>query len=135
MFTPIAISTPAPINSAYRCRKTNLLARLPSNNPAAVNIDAMIPITRAGNHIETLINAILSPTARASMLVATESSTRLDPFVGSSRDSLFSDFLKTDLSILTLTNASRPKATQWSYLSIKARMDSPAPHPITGIIA
>lgn len=59
------------------------------------------------------------PTAKASMLVATESTTKVIPFV-ESFSLLFpcSLFENASLIMFDPTRASKEKATQWAYISM-----------------
>ena len=73
----------------------------------------MSPITAAGIHTATFNMAKVRPTARASMLVATENTTRLQPRVGSprsARDS--SDADRASRMAFTPMKESSPKAIQ-----------------------
>ncbi len=90
-------------------------------------------MTTLGTQIETFRNAMLSPTASASMLVAIERTTSIQPRVGSPAASPFSSFERASRSIFPPTNASRPNATQWSTPRMCSSTVRPASQPMTGI--
>jgi len=102
--------------------------KIPTNEESPVTI----PITTAGYQIETLSKAKLNPIARASTLVATESTTSITPRLGSCSIT-FSSSLKADRIIWTATPIRSPKAIQWSNNWTYRATVRPASQPRIGI--
>jgi len=83
ILTAITQSTRPPRISAQREIQERLATLLPICNPRIVKSPATIPIMIAGAMIETSIMERDKPTARASRLVAMESTARVMPLVES----------------------------------------------------
>jgi len=108
---------------------------LPDRKPTAVAAKAMPPIVELASTILTSRNAKVNPTAKASMLVATDKVKRRMPFV-ISVDGVFPPLDRNDSQIiLPPTSASKMKATQWSYAAIIFTIVCPANHPRASITA
>ncbi len=106
------ISTSPPSTETLLPRRFEPPSSRPSFTPAAVTAAHTSPMTIAGPHTETPIMAKESPTAMASMLVATASMTSCHPRDGSPEEDSSSSPDQASRSMLTPTSASRPKAIQ-----------------------
>ena len=106
---------------------------LPKYNPRNERMNVVIPITNAGVTIASSRKDKLRPTAKASMLVATDNITstlKLEEVV----ILLDSEAIDSYIILIPMKVKSK-KAIQWSNPEIKSIMLSPASHPIIGIIA
>ena len=132
IFTPMAMSTSPPVSSARRWNRQP--RRRPTRPPVTDRAKATTPMTAAESRIWTLIKAIDTPTARASMLVAMASthSRRADRSGGASSSSP-QPRRRDSHAILPPMTASRPKATQWSTASMYWLTLLPSSQPRRGI--
>src|SRR3990172_4050571 len=134
---PTRILTPIPTRIAPPAISIRLPAaspmRSPRCSPAAVSAQATKPITTAGYQIPTRSTPRLNPTARASMLVATDRTISEAPRVGSRPASPAFSPATASWIIFPPMNRSRPKASQWSYPERNRSTERPAIQPTTGI--
>ncbi len=114
---PMAIRMSPPTASTLFPHRVPI--RRPSSIPAPVKAAVNTPMTRAGTRMGMPISARESPTASASILVATDRMTRFHPRVGSRRSSFSPERWNAPRNIIPPTKASSPKATQWSKAAMK----------------
>ena len=130
ILSPIRMSTTPPNNSArdlYFAPNT-----LPTLTPMHDRINVVAPMKLTAGTIRTCRKANVTPTARASMLVATASGS----IVPNEKESLrFSSSVSRDSRImLPPISASSTKAIQWSTLVISDWNRTPSKYPTSGII-
>ena len=111
ILTPIAMRTRPPTSSALDLKRSPTF--LPKSTPAMENSIVVIPIIIMGIHTDISRKAKETPTARASILVATARvSMCQNP---QPPDTSSSSLEKDSFTILAPINVSRNHATQWSH--------------------